>query len=131
MADMSVEVYLVLLTAFAVPIVMAVVGYFKREGAVDTKTALADLNLISLQKDLGDLKSDVKELVKASNEMYGFKTRLENVEQSTRMIARLDKDMGILKVRMSNVETRSGGTGSPRYTVGGDKDTVAGDKDIE
>jgi hypothetical protein len=124
----EVQIYLVLATAFAVPVVMSIVSYFKREGAVDTKTALADLNLISLQKDLLELKGDVKDLLKSSQEMYSFKARMEILEQKSRSYDQLDKDFGIVKVRLSNLETRSSGRGPPRYTV---NDTPSGDRNLD
>jgi hypothetical protein len=117
---LSPEIYAALLVAFAVPVVMTVVGYLKRQGAVDTKTTVTNVNLGGLGKDVTDLKDELrdfgKELQKVRETMHDIEA---NKERIGRIEIRLDKDLiGMSRfedalrivhdhsVRMSNLEDK-------------------------
>lgn len=91
---LSPEIYAALLVAFAVPVIMTIVGYLKRQGAVDTKTTVTNVNLGGLGKDVTDLKDELKEfgkqlqmLATASRDIESIKERMGRIE------TRLDKDL--------------------------------------
>jgi hypothetical protein len=91
---LSPEIYAALLVAFAVPVIMTVVGYLKRQGAVDTKTTVTNVNLGGLGKDVIDLKDELRDFGRELQKVREAMRDIEaNKERIGRIELRLDKDL--------------------------------------
>ena len=66
-----------LITAFAVPCVMAIAAIIKRGSATQTKGAITDLELQQAKQELGGLKTEIKDLDNNLNDLTIRITRLE------------------------------------------------------
>jgi hypothetical protein len=115
----EIEIYLVLITAFAVPSIMAFVSYIKRGSTTETKEAIADMVIKSIQREIEELKNDLKGLVKSFNEVIGYKDRIMSMEERLRIIDTLDRDLVSIKLRLSNIEEK---VKSIHNTVGDKRD---------
>lgn len=93
-AFLSPEVYLALLTAFAVPVVSGIVAYTKRQGAIDTKTASSETVVEALTAEMSELKAESKEL---RHEIQNLITAISNIEalreRTARIEMRIDRDL--------------------------------------
>jgi cell division protein FtsL len=68
-----------LITAFAVPSVMAVVAIVKRGSTTQTKDAITELGLQQAKQELGEVKNEIKDL---GNSLTDLTIRLTKVERN-------------------------------------------------
>lgn len=93
-AFLSPTVYLALITAFAVPVVSAIVAYTKRQGAIDTKSASADTLVGALTVEMTELKTEGKELRREIQNLISAISNIEALrERTARLETRIDKDL--------------------------------------